>query len=126
MKIAFVVGLVVLVVLGLDRLFLFFESRGWMYWRRSKGGGSGAAGNALVEMHAAFDPGARAVIEERSREASVEDTTGDGTLTFAEDGAVPDATGGSEEAPLPPPSSSRGARRSSPPLSAGTSSGTSG
>jgi len=33
----------------LDRLFLWFEARGWMYWRRTKSTGSGA-GQALLEL----------------------------------------------------------------------------
>jgi hypothetical protein len=50
-----------------DRLALWAESRGWVYWRRTKpepSGGSGALGE-LIEL---FQPSRRHVVEERQRQ----------------------------------------------------------
>jgi len=44
-----VVGLLVL-----DRLLLWFESRGWLYYRRTKKRGGGSLYHVL-EMHSVFD-----------------------------------------------------------------------
>ncbi len=72
------IGISIIVALGvLDRLLLWMEARGWVYYRRSKGGGRGAAMNALVDLHANLDPGARHMSEERQIERSLEDRSGD-------------------------------------------------
>ena len=56
---AVVVGLLVL-----DRLALWMESRGWIYWRKVKPkGGGGAAG--LMAMHTLIEPEVRHVVEDR-------------------------------------------------------------
>jgi hypothetical protein len=65
------VALVALLV-GLDRLFLAFEARGWMYWRRTKHRPSGGLGHAMLEIHAILEPGKKYVVEGRRRE-NVED-----------------------------------------------------
>jgi hypothetical protein len=55
------------VLVAVDRVLLWAESRGWVYWRRSKpepSGGSGALGE-LIEL---FQPSRRHVVEERQRQ----------------------------------------------------------
>jgi hypothetical protein len=49
-----------------DRLFLWMEARGWVYWRKS--GGSSGFGSALVTLDAAFQPGKRYVLEQLQEE----------------------------------------------------------
>jgi hypothetical protein len=66
------------ILLGLflaDRLFLWLESRGWMYWRR-KQGSPRSVGTALMEIHANLEPGKRHVIEELKRDDEEEDGEG--------------------------------------------------
>ena len=46
---------------GLHRLLLYMEFRGWIYYR-GRGGGN-AAGNAMHELQALFQPGASQVRE---------------------------------------------------------------
>lgn len=41
-------------LLGLDRALLWMEGRGWIYYRRSKSGGS--LSNALMGVEAIFEP----------------------------------------------------------------------
>lgn len=60
-----VLGLVV-VLFVLDRLALWAESRGWIYWRRSPPSGS-AAGNALMSVAGIFEPGKQHAVEEQQR-----------------------------------------------------------
>lgn len=58
---------------ALDRLALWMESRGWVYWRRSRGRGTGV-GNALLEVHALLEPDRRAMVEAiRGEEEEVEE-----------------------------------------------------
>ncbi|MDQ2702033.1 MAG: hypothetical protein M3Y70_04295 [Pseudomonadota bacterium] len=47
----------------LDRLFLWFEARGWMYWRRTKSTGSGA-GLALLELQRVLESDKVVAIQE--------------------------------------------------------------
>ena len=56
---AVVVGLAVL-----DRLALWMESHGWIYWRKVKPKGGGLAAG-LIAMHTLVEPEVRHVIEER-------------------------------------------------------------
>ena len=65
-------------LVGIDRIALWAESRGWIYWRRRKpspGAASGMFGE-LVEM---FEPSHRHVIEERQRQEAdvVQSETGE-------------------------------------------------
>lgn len=48
---------------ALDRLGLWMERRGWIYWRRSRRRGTAGAGNALLEVHALLEPDRRAMVE---------------------------------------------------------------
>lgn len=59
---------------ALDRLALWAESRGWIYWRRSRRRGSAGVGNALLEVHALLEPDRRAMVEAiRSEDEEVEE-----------------------------------------------------
>ncbi|MEE2777860.1 MAG: hypothetical protein VYE73_13985 [Acidobacteriota bacterium] len=71
-----VIGLVI-AGLALDRLLLWMESRGWMYWRRAQHRTGGAMGNALMEMQALLQPQARHVVEEQTRVRREESESGD-------------------------------------------------
>ncbi|MBK8233590.1 MAG: hypothetical protein IT349_08850 [Candidatus Eisenbacteria bacterium] len=69
--------LFVLGLFTLDRLLLWLESRRWIYYRRSKGAGTGALTGGLHELHAALDPGARVVQEVQREEQTEEDEQGE-------------------------------------------------
>jgi hypothetical protein len=49
-----------------DRLFLWFEEQGWMYWRKRKSSVSGVS--AFLALDAAFNPGKKHVIEQIQNE----------------------------------------------------------
>lgn len=68
-------GLVVGLVM-LDRILLWLESRGWIYYRRNKPG-RGASTYHLLEWNSAFDPTMRQVLEERTREEKEDEEAGD-------------------------------------------------
>jgi hypothetical protein len=63
--------LVVGLLFGLDFLFLWMESKGWLYYRKVKRKGS--AGPAILEINSVLDPGARAAVEAREERAGEED-----------------------------------------------------
>ena len=66
---AAVVLIIALAVLALDRLGLWAESRGWIYWRRRKPEASGAVLNPLVDV---FQHGHVHVVEaQRDRDVLV-------------------------------------------------------
>ena len=74
------VGALALAALALwlvDRLLLWMERRGWIYWRRSNHRTTVTVGNALLEIQSFVNPGAREVIEARRREESEESESGD-------------------------------------------------
>ena len=56
------IGGVVVTLLVIDRLALWAEARGWIYWRRKKAQ-TGALGSALMEMNVITNPSAQHVIE---------------------------------------------------------------
>ena len=60
----------------LDRVLLWVEARGWIYYRRNKPG-RGASTYHLLEWNSAFDPTMRQVQEERLREEKEEEEAGD-------------------------------------------------
>lgn len=64
------------VAFALDRLFLWMESRNWIFYRRSKGGPQGAIYHTL-EMHSIFDPGIKHVHEIQVKDEEEEDESGD-------------------------------------------------
>ena len=51
----------------LDRLFLYLERRGWIYYRRRKPSG-GAIGDVFLEMQSFVQPSIRNVVEHRQGE----------------------------------------------------------
>jgi hypothetical protein len=63
-------------VFVLDRVLLWAENRGWIYYRVNKPG-RGASTYHLFEWNAAFDPTMRTVQEESVREEKGEDEDGD-------------------------------------------------
>ena len=73
------------VVWILDRFLLWAESRGWVYYRRSKPG-RGASTYHLLEWASIFDPAQREVIEVRVKEEQAEDEAGDPLRPGREDG----------------------------------------
>ena len=50
----------------LDKLALWAEGRGWIYYRKKHSSG-GAIGNAFLELQAFLEPSKRHVVEERKR-----------------------------------------------------------
>ncbi len=50
----------------LDKLALWAERRGWIYYRNKRSSG-GAMGNAFLELQSFFEPSKRHVVEERKR-----------------------------------------------------------
>jgi hypothetical protein len=70
-----IVGLGVGVFL-LDRLLLFFEARGWIYYRRTKGG-RGASTYHLLQWTSVLDPTQQQVLELKVQEEKNEDEAGD-------------------------------------------------
>ena len=56
------IGGVVVTLLVIDRLALWAEERGWIYWRRKKAQ-TGALGSALMEMNVITNPSAQHVID---------------------------------------------------------------
>jgi hypothetical protein len=60
----------------LDRVLLWAEARGWIYYRVNKPG-RGASTYHLFEWNAAFDPTMRQVQEEMVKEKKEEDEAGD-------------------------------------------------
>jgi MOSC domain-containing protein YiiM len=86
-------GWLVVLVLGtvaaflLDRLALWMEGRGWIYWRRTKTHTGASLGGAFLEVQALIDPSTRHAIEERKQTREERADSGD-----------PPNPGGSEEA----------------------------
>ncbi len=62
---------IVVALFVLDRLFLWFEAKGWVYWRKVKRKSSGGA--ALMTFNAVFDPSAHQAIEVREERILEED-----------------------------------------------------
>ena len=64
------------VLYGLHRLACWAEDHGHIYYRR-KGGTSGALSNAALEVQALLEPSKRYVLEERRRDQTDEEDSGD-------------------------------------------------
>ena len=69
--VGFVIGLFLL-----DRVLLWAEDQGWIYYRVNKPG-RGASSYHLFEWNAAFDPKMEQVQEEMVKEEKQEDESGD-------------------------------------------------
>lgn len=63
----------------LDRLALWMEARGWIYYRTKKPS-STDLGNAFLELQSMLEPGKRNVVVVRTEEAVEEDDEGDPPL----------------------------------------------
>ncbi|MCR4395207.1 MAG: hypothetical protein NUW07_00560 [Candidatus Saccharicenans sp.] len=61
---------------GLDRLFLFMESRGWIYYRRKKPSSS-ALSNACLEVQQLLEPSKKYIVEIKKDEKREPQETGD-------------------------------------------------
>ena len=71
-----VVAAVAIVLFLLDRVLLWCESRGWIYWRRRRGS-PGTAAAAFLEMQAMLEPGKEHVLKETTRVQEQRDDEGD-------------------------------------------------
>jgi hypothetical protein len=67
----FVVGL-----FAVDRLALWAEAKGWIYWRKKKAS-TGALGSALMEMNVIANPSAEHVIVAKDAKKFEERQNGD-------------------------------------------------
>ena len=66
-----VLGLIAVGVFFVDRLLLWFESRGWIYYRRIKPKSGGSSSFILSGLNAVFHPQAQYVIKAK-KESKVE------------------------------------------------------
>lgn len=65
----------------LDRLLLWLERRGWIYWRKRQAGiGAASTAGLMGELHTLFGPGNRHVVEEKERRLLLRDDAGSGVL----------------------------------------------
>jgi hypothetical protein len=69
-----IVGIAV-ALFALDRLGLWAESKGWIYWRKVKRKGSGGGG--LIGLSGLFDPGAQHLAEAREEHQQEDEDDGD-------------------------------------------------
>lgn len=68
--------LIAAAVYGLHRLALWAESRGWIYYMKSRGY-STRAGSAMLEVQQLFEPSKKHIIEIKRDQRGVEDDQGD-------------------------------------------------
>lgn len=68
--------LIVAALFAVDRVLLWLEARGWLYYRRNKPR-RGAATYHLMEIHTTFEPGFEEVMEAKVHEERSEDESGD-------------------------------------------------
>ena len=76
MRVALWILVAIAALLAVDRLLLFLEARGWIFYRRTKGKRGGAMFHTL-EMQSVFDPGARHAQEIIVEEQEEQDESGD-------------------------------------------------
>jgi hypothetical protein len=69
-------AVIMLAALAMDRLLLWIESRGWIYWRRNRPA-RGASTYHMLELHSNFDPGIQHILEATVKEEEDEDESGD-------------------------------------------------
>ena len=72
-------------LLLLDRLLLWFESKGWLFYRRTKNRGGGSLYHVL-QMHSVFDPSVQEIIEVKYGEEQTQDESGDPPVPEDEEG----------------------------------------
>jgi hypothetical protein len=72
------IGGIIVGLFALDRLLLWMEAKGWIYWRKvkrkSSGGGTGAG---LLGMNAIFDPGSHHTAEAQQEQEVEDEDDGD-------------------------------------------------
>jgi hypothetical protein len=76
MKIALCTAAAILALFALDRLALWMESRGWIYYRRRKPQSS-ALGNAFLQVQALIEPDTKHLLEARQEDVCEADESGD-------------------------------------------------
>ena len=86
---------VAVALFGLDRLGLWMEHRGWIYYRRRKPSGA-SVGNALMELQSLIAPQARDVIE-AERQKDAQDQGEWGELLRLEEGKSSDGKGAEDQ-----------------------------
>jgi hypothetical protein len=64
-------------VWSLDRVALWAESRGWIYYRRTERKTGANLGDAFLEIQTMIEPGTRHVVEIRREEKSEQSESGD-------------------------------------------------
>lgn len=74
MEIVIWVAAIAAALFGLDRLFLWMERKGWVYWRKKK---PGSAGSGFLLGPDVFDPGKRYLEEAREEHVIAEEDDGD-------------------------------------------------
>ena len=70
-----------------DRLFLWMESRGWLYYRRTKSRG-GASLYHFLDIHKIYNPEIQEVIEIKYGEEQQEDESGEPPIDDHEGSSV--------------------------------------
>lgn len=74
-----VVGAVLVGAVVLDRVLLWMERRGWVYWRTSEKPSGGGLSGAAFEVAALFQPTQHVLVEEHAKqEAGESDESGEG------------------------------------------------
>lgn len=76
MRLALLAFGALLTLLVLDRIALWAEGRGWIYYRRKRASPR-ALGNALLETQALLEPRAREVVEALSERPAEGDASGE-------------------------------------------------
>jgi hypothetical protein len=66
---------VLIALFALDRLFLWMEARGWVYWRKVKR--KSAGGGAMLGVNSIFDGSSRHTAEAREERQMEEEEDGD-------------------------------------------------
>ena len=66
-----------IVAWAVDRLALWAESRGWIYYRRTKRRTGANLGDAFLEIQSMLEPDKRHLLEIRREEKSEQSETGD-------------------------------------------------
>lgn len=70
-------------LLAIDQLFLWFERKGWMYWRKSESQNRSGGGDVLSGLNQMFNPNYKSAKEvQLIVEASERDDQGEGNLGF--------------------------------------------
>jgi hypothetical protein len=76
MQVVLWVAAIGVALFGLDRLALWAETKGWIYWRKKKAQ-TGALGSALMEMNVITNPSAEHVIVVKDAKKFEERENGD-------------------------------------------------